>query len=85
MTLTDEELDNLTDEERKELAAKALAPILERIRKSPLPRDKRVSGRTSPDWRKQAFGIFAGSETFEESVRHGEAWRNTERPKDAEG
>ncbi len=78
MTLTDEELDKLTDEERKELAAKALAPILEKIRQNPVPRERAVSGRTSPEWLTEAFGMFAGSETFEESVRHGEAWRNAE-------
>lgn len=76
--LTDEQIDALTDDERKERAARAIAPILAEIRANPAPIEQQRSGRTSPEWLKEAFGIFAGSEAFEEAVKYGEAWRRAE-------
>lgn len=80
--LTDEQLDALTDDERKARAAILLAPILAEIRANPLPIEQRRSGRTSADWLDRASGVFAGSEAFERAVRYGEEWRESFRPKD---
>ena len=76
--LTDEEIDQLTDAERYERASIAVAELLRKQAENPLPIEQRRSGRTSPEWLQMASGIFAGSETFEEAVKHGEAWRNAE-------
>lgn len=80
--LTDEQLALLTDDEIKERAAKALAPILAAIRANPVPRERAVSGRTSADWLDRAFGIFKDSPEFERAAQYGREWRESFRPKD---
>ena len=82
MIRTEGELDNLTEEERFARASEGIAEILRYQREHPLPREKRVSGHTSSDWQTEAFGMFAGSELFEDAVRNGEVWRNADRPID---
>ena len=75
MILTDDEIDQLTDEERFERLRLRIAEMQNEDAKNPLPREQAVSGRTTDDWLDQAFGIFAGSPEFERAVQYGREWR----------
>lgn len=82
MTLTDEEIAKLTDEERFEWLKARNAEMQRQQEENPVPRERAVSGRTSADWLDRAFGIFADSPNFERATQYGREWRESFRPKD---
>lgn len=72
---------NATQELKDRLSA--LEKEVQRLRMQVSGEQGAVSGRTAPDFLERFAGIFADDPTFDEAVRLGREWRNTERPSEA--